>query len=87
MNHLKYFKLGRKSILIFLQIFPTFLNKRLQADASFGIARVWTDGEAGGDGGGGGEDNIDIIHQIVVPNVVFVFVVLVVVVEGEVRRT
>ena len=55
MNHLKYFKLDQKSISIFLQNFPT-----LQADASFGIARVWTDGEAGGDGGGGGEDDKDI---------------------------
>ena len=58
MNHLKYFKLDQKSISIFLQNFPT-----LQADASFGIARVWTDGEAGGDGGGGGEEDIDIIHH------------------------
>ena len=63
MNHLKYFKLDQKSISIFLQNIPTFLNTRLQADASFGIARVWTDGEAGGDGGGGGEDDIDIIHN------------------------
>ena len=52
MNHPKYFKLDQKSILIFLQNFPTFVKTRLQADASFGIARVWTDGEAGGDGRG-----------------------------------
>ena len=60
MNHPKYFKLDHKSILIYLQNFTTFVKTRLQADASFGIARVWTDGEAGGDGGGGGEDDMDI---------------------------
>ena len=63
MNHLKYFKLDQKSISIFLQNFPTFVKTRLQADASFGIARVWTDGEAGGDGGGRGEEDRDIIHH------------------------